>query len=39
MRGRVIGSSRCGAKARGGACLRRRVAGSVRAGAGGRPGL
>jgi len=39
MRGRVIGSSRCGAEARGGACLRRRVAGSVRAGAGGRPGL
>jgi len=39
MRGRVVGSSRCGAEARGGACLRGRVAGSVRAGAGGRAGL
>jgi len=39
MRGRVVGSSRCGAEARCGACLRRRVAVSVRAGAGGRAGL
>jgi len=38
MRGRLVGSSRCGAEARGGACLRRRVAGSIRAGAGGRAG-
>ena len=39
MRGRVVGSSRCGAEACCGACLRRRVAVSVRAGAGGRAGL
>jgi len=39
MRGRVVGTSRCGAEARGGACLRRRAAGRVRAGAGGRAGL